>query len=73
MSVTVLCPNLSCKAILHVPDNMRGQMIRCGQCGTYLTVPPNRGDSGSNPSTSGGDQASRADSPKKEKTKKSWA
>jgi hypothetical protein len=39
MSITVLCPNLSCKTVLHVPEKMRGQMIRCGKCGTYLMVP----------------------------------
>ena len=42
MSITVLCPNLSCKTVLHVPEKMRGQMIRCGKCGTYLMVPPAR-------------------------------
>jgi hypothetical protein len=73
MSVTVLCTNLSCKAILHVPDNMRGQMIRCGQCGTYLTVPQGHGGGGASPSTSGTDQANMTDSSKKEKTKKTWA
>ena len=72
MSVTVLCPNLACKAILHVPDNMRGQMIRCGQCGTYLTVPPDRGSAGASPSTAGADQANTTDTPSKDKPKKSW-
>ena len=42
MSITVLCPNLSCKTVLHVPEKMRGQMIRCGKCGTYLMVPQER-------------------------------
>jgi hypothetical protein len=44
MSITVLCPNLSCKTVLHVPEKMRGQMIRCGKCGTYLMVPRARAD-----------------------------
>ena len=39
MSVSVLCPNLRCKVILNVPESMRGQVIRCGQCGTHLKVP----------------------------------
>ena len=39
MTITVLCPNLSCKSVLHVPEKMRGKMIRCGKCGTHLTVP----------------------------------
>lgn len=61
MSVTVLCPNLSCKAILHVPDSMRGTMIRCGQCGTYLTVPAAGAAATAVKSSSEGDRPSGED------------
>jgi hypothetical protein len=39
MAVTLLCPNLRCRAILQVPDACRGKRVRCGQCGITLSVP----------------------------------
>ncbi len=43
MPVTILCPNLRCRAILQVPDVCRGKKVRCGQCGIKLTVPAGAG------------------------------
>ncbi len=40
MPVTVLCPNLNCRALLRVPDRTRGKKVRCGRCGMALLVPP---------------------------------
>ena len=39
MAVTILCPKLTCRAVLRVPDDVRGQRIRCGECGTAFVVP----------------------------------
>lgn len=39
MTITVLCPKLSCRAILRVPDNTRGQRVRCSSCQTAFLVP----------------------------------
>jgi len=39
MSVNIMCPNLACRSLLRVPDNVRGKRIRCGECGTVFTVP----------------------------------
>ena len=39
MAVTILCPKLTCRAVLRVPDEVRGQRIRCGECGTAFAVP----------------------------------
>jgi len=39
MAVTVLCPKLTCRAVLRVPEQVRGKRIRCGECGTAFTVP----------------------------------
>lgn len=39
MAVTLLCPKLTCRAVLRVPDEVRGQRIRCGECGTAFMVP----------------------------------
>ncbi len=37
--VTVMCPNLSCRSLLRVPEKVRGRKVRCGECGTVFTVP----------------------------------
>ena len=39
MPVTVLCPKLRCRAILQVPDSVRGKRVRCGECGASFLVP----------------------------------
>jgi predicted Zn finger-like uncharacterized protein len=39
MPVTILCPKLTCRAVLRVPDSVRGKRIRCGECGTAFMVP----------------------------------
>jgi transposase-like protein len=39
MPVTLLCPRLSCRAILRVPDSVRGQRMRCSECGMAFVVP----------------------------------
>lgn len=39
MSVTLMCPNLLCRKILMVPDEMRGKRVRCSYCGNVLLVP----------------------------------
>lgn len=39
MPVTLLCPRLSCRAILRVPDDVRGQRVRCSECGMAFVVP----------------------------------
>lgn len=38
-SITVLCPKLSCRAILRVPESARGQRVRCGNCSSAFIVP----------------------------------
>ncbi len=39
MDVIVMCPNLSCRTALRLPENVRGKKVRCGECGTVFTVP----------------------------------
>ena len=53
MAITVMCPNLACRAMLRVPDKVRGKKVRCGQCATVFFVPAK---SAANPS----DQSSAA-------------
>ena len=39
MSVTVLCPNLKCRMVLSVPEQVRGKKVRCKYCGMTFVVP----------------------------------
>ena len=39
MAITLLCPRLSCRTILRVPDDVRGQKVRCNECGMAFVVP----------------------------------
>jgi len=39
MIITVLCPNLKCRKVLAVPEETRGQKVRCKHCGTTFLVP----------------------------------
>lgn len=38
-NVTIVCPNLKCKAVLEVSPAMRGQRVRCKKCGQVIAVP----------------------------------
>jgi len=39
-NVTMVCPNLKCKAVLEVTQKQRGTRIRCKKCGQIILVPP---------------------------------
>jgi hypothetical protein len=39
MAITLLCPKLTCRAMLRVPESVRGKRVRCPECGTALIVP----------------------------------
>jgi predicted Zn finger-like uncharacterized protein len=39
MPIVILCPHLSCRSVLRVPDNVRGKRVRCSQCGMTFLVP----------------------------------
>ena len=39
MPVQLLCPNLKCRKILSVPDDLRGKLVKCQYCQTMLRVP----------------------------------
>jgi hypothetical protein len=46
MAITLLCPKLTCRAMLRVPESVRGKRVRCPECGTALIVPLKTGPSG---------------------------
>ena len=40
MAITLLCPKLTCRAVLRVPESVRGKQVRCPECGATFMVPP---------------------------------
>jgi len=39
MAITVICPNLTCRSLLQVTEEVRGLKVRCGRCGKDFRVP----------------------------------
>jgi LSD1 subclass zinc finger protein len=39
MPVKMICPNLNCRKILSVPDEVRGKQVKCQFCQTTFRVP----------------------------------
>ena len=39
MPVQLICPSLSCRKFLSVPDDCRGKIVKCQYCQTILRVP----------------------------------
>lgn len=49
MPVQLICPNLRCRKILAVPDEVRGKLVKCQFCQTAFRVPEMRRPSGHTP------------------------
>lgn len=41
-AIRIMCPNLRCRAVLAVPAEARGRMVRCRACGTSIKIPLKR-------------------------------
>ena len=37
--VRIMCPNLTCRKVLSIPELARGKTVRCKSCGTNIRVP----------------------------------
>jgi len=37
--LTYRCPNPKCRTMLVIPESMRGQTVRCADCGHSFVVP----------------------------------
>lgn len=37
--VRIMCPNLTCRKVLTIPEIARGKTVRCKSCGTTIRVP----------------------------------
>ncbi len=55
MPIQLICPNLRCRKILAVPDDVRGKLVKCQHCQTMFRVPEGRPQ----PSLAGGVKAER--------------
>lgn len=42
MAVQMICPNLRCRKILSVPDEIRGKLVKCQYCQQPFRVPETR-------------------------------
>jgi hypothetical protein len=39
MPCQLICPNLRCRKILRVPEEVRGKLVKCQYCQTMFRVP----------------------------------
>jgi hypothetical protein len=39
MPIQMICPNLRCRKILSVPDDVRGKLVKCQHCQSNIRVP----------------------------------
>ena len=59
MPCQLICPNLRCRKILSVPEEVRGKLVKCQFCQTMFRVPDmKRGAAGT-----GGNRNGVADEP----------
>jgi hypothetical protein len=42
MPIQLLCPNLRCRKLVGVPDELRGKNVKCQHCQTMFRVPDTR-------------------------------
>lgn len=38
-NIRIMCPSLTCRKILAVPNTARGKTVRCKNCGTNIRIP----------------------------------
>ena len=38
-TIRLMCPNLTCRRVLSVPEEARGRSVRCRGCGSTIRVP----------------------------------
>jgi DNA-directed RNA polymerase subunit RPC12/RpoP len=39
-TLSMICPNLKCRKVLRVPEQYRGEHVRCHYCSITFLVPP---------------------------------
>ncbi len=38
-TVRIMCPSLTCRTVLAVPESARGKTVRCKACGVTVLIP----------------------------------
>jgi len=38
----IMCPNLTCRKVLSIPETARGKTVRCKSCGTSIRIPSSK-------------------------------
>lgn len=66
--IRIMCPNLRCRAILAVPNEARGRLVRCKNCGSNIRIPTKPADAKGQPADNG--ELSAASDKKEKKRKK---
>jgi hypothetical protein len=58
MPCQLICPNLRCRKILSVPEEVRGKLVKCQFCQTMFRVPDMKRPAGAgrNDASGGGQQ-----------------
>jgi len=49
MTLQMICPNLKCRKLLAVPEDVRGKMVKCQYCQRQFRVPESRKPEASRP------------------------
>jgi len=56
-TIRIMCPNLTCRKVLAVPQAARGKTIRCRSCSTNIKVPIDTSGSNAGPKPSSDNKA----------------
>jgi hypothetical protein len=59
MPCQLICPNLRCRKILSVPDEVRGKLVKCQHCQTMFRVPDGKGAVAAGPVSAGAPAAKK--------------
>ncbi len=56
--VRIMCPNLTCRKVLSIPEIARGRTVRCKSCGTTIRIPNSKPTPSNNAEQSKSDKSS---------------
>ena len=63
--VRIMCPSLTCRKVLSIPEMARGKTVRCKSCGTNIRIPADRAGKPAPGQTQAQGQAPKPDQPAK--------
>lgn len=65
-AIRIMCPNLKCRAVLAVPPEARGRLVRCRNCGMNIKIPQQKVEPAAKPAGTEGAVAETTTDPKTE-------